>query len=62
MLDPGSGTGAWARTLTTWHPGLAVIAVEPAAPMRARSVHRPVLAGGAERVPLPDGDLVLAAP
>ncbi len=57
LLDLGSGTGSWARAFTTWLPDAEVIAVEPSAAMRARSVFGPVLAGDAEHIPLPDGSV-----
>jgi SAM-dependent methyltransferase len=55
LLDLGSGTGSWARAFTTWFPGIEVLAVEPSAAMRARSVYLPVIAGHAGHVPLGDG-------
>jgi len=57
LLDLGSGTGSWARAFTTWFPGIEVLAVEPSAAMRARSVYLPVVAGHAARVPVIDGVL-----
>ncbi|MDG6104977.1 methyltransferase domain-containing protein [Dactylosporangium aurantiacum] len=55
LLDLGAGTGSWARAFTAWFPGLEVVAVEPSAAMRARSVHRPVVAGDATHLPLTAG-------
>jgi ubiquinone/menaquinone biosynthesis C-methylase UbiE len=55
LLDLGSGTGTWARAFTSWFPGVEVLAVEPSAAMRARSVYLPVVAGHAARVPVVDG-------
>ncbi|TDC38980.1 class I SAM-dependent methyltransferase [Micromonospora sp. 15K316] len=60
LLDLGSGTGSWARNFTLWFNGVTAIAVEPAAAMRARAVHQPVLAGDATHIPLGD-DTVDAA-
>ncbi|MDG4801006.1 class I SAM-dependent methyltransferase [Micromonospora sp. WMMD980] len=57
LLDLGSGTGSWARAFTAWFPSLDVVAVEPSAAMRARSLVRPVLAGDAARIPLDDGSV-----
>src|SRR5687768_14954607 len=57
LLDLGSGTGSWSRAFTSWFPGVEVLAVEPSAAMRARSVHLPVLAGHAAQVPVGDGTL-----
>ncbi|MEU6020072.1 methyltransferase domain-containing protein [Micromonospora sp. NPDC047134] len=57
VLDLGSGTGSWARAFHTWWPEVEVVAVEPSAAMRARSVFTPVLAGDAEQIPLPDGSI-----
>ena len=56
LLDLGSGTGAWAAAFVEWY-GIEVVAVEPAAAMRDRSVCRPVLAGDAAAIPLPDGSV-----
>jgi ubiquinone/menaquinone biosynthesis C-methylase UbiE len=53
LLDLGAGTGTWARTFTQWY-GIDVIAVEPSAAMRARSVYPMTLAGDATAVPLPE--------
>jgi ubiquinone/menaquinone biosynthesis C-methylase UbiE len=55
LLDLGSGTGTWARAFTAWFPGVEVLAVEPSAAMRARSVYLPAVAGHAARVPVTDG-------
>jgi ubiquinone/menaquinone biosynthesis C-methylase UbiE len=56
VLDLGAGTGWWARSFASWFPGIEVIAVEPAEPMRARSVFGPVVAG--DRAPaLADGTI-----
>ncbi|MEV6694664.1 methyltransferase domain-containing protein [Micromonospora sp. NPDC051196] len=57
LLDLGSGTGTWARAFTDWLPDAEVVAVEPSAAMRARSVFEPVLAGDAEHIPLPTGSV-----
>ncbi|MEU7823236.1 methyltransferase domain-containing protein [Catellatospora sp. NPDC049133] len=57
VLDLGSGTGMWARAFTAWYDGVEVIAVEPSEAMRARSVHRPVVPGDAEGVPLDDASV-----
>ncbi|WP_406037516.1 methyltransferase domain-containing protein [Micromonospora sp. NBC_00898] len=54
LLDLGAGTGSWARAFTNWFPGTHVIAVEPSAAMRARSVFEPILAGDAAHIPLGD--------
>lgn len=55
LLDLGSGTGSWARAFTSWFDGVEVLAVEPSAAMRARSVYLPVVAGHAGHVPVGDG-------
>ncbi|GIE86967.1 Methyltransferase domain-containing protein [Actinoplanes regularis] len=57
LLDLGSGTGSWARAFRTWWPRLEVVAVEPAAAMRERSVFQPVLAGAADDIPCADAAL-----
>ncbi|MGH3656798.1 MAG: class I SAM-dependent methyltransferase [Micromonosporaceae bacterium] len=57
VLDLGAGTGSWARSFTTWFPGIEVVAVEPSEAMRARSVFHPVVAGDAARIPLDDGSV-----
>jgi ubiquinone/menaquinone biosynthesis C-methylase UbiE len=57
LLDLGSGTGSWARAFTSWFPGVEVLAVEPSAAMRARSVYLPVVAGHAAHVPVTGGVL-----
>jgi SAM-dependent methyltransferase len=54
LVDLGSGTGFWARAFTRWFPGLDVVAVEPSAAMRSRSVFTPVAAGSAAEIPLDD--------
>jgi ubiquinone/menaquinone biosynthesis C-methylase UbiE len=51
LLDLGSGTGMWATAFVDWY-GIEVVAVEPAAAMRARSVFPATLAGHAEAIPL----------
>ena len=51
VLDLGSGTGAWAKTLTEWFP-VEVVAVEPALAMRERSIFDPTVEGSAEALPL----------
>ncbi len=56
VLDIGAGTGAFAAAFSDWF-GLAILAVEPSAAMRARIPHRPgsrVLDGDASALPLPD--------
>ncbi|GAA1500697.1 hypothetical protein GCM10009827_007240 [Dactylosporangium maewongense] len=55
LLDLGSGTGSWARAFTQWFPGVEVLAVDPSAAMRARSLHRPVVEGHAAQLPVGDG-------
>jgi SAM-dependent methyltransferase len=57
LLDLGAGTGMWAQAFAAWFPGLAVTAVEPSQPMRARWGHPGVLAGDAANIPLPDGSV-----
>ncbi|MFC4017635.1 class I SAM-dependent methyltransferase [Micromonospora sp. GCM10011542] len=57
ILDLGAGTGSWARSFTTWFPGVQVVAVEPSEAMRARSVFHPVLAGDAAHIPLHDASV-----
>jgi SAM-dependent methyltransferase len=57
LADIGAGTGAWSAAFADWF-GIGVIAVEPAAAMRARIPRRPdieVYAGDATALPLPDG-------
>jgi ubiquinone/menaquinone biosynthesis C-methylase UbiE len=56
VVDIGAGTGAFAAAFTDWF-GLAVLAVEPSAAMRAQIPRRPgivVLGGHAGALPLPD--------
>ncbi|RKR87935.1 ubiquinone/menaquinone biosynthesis C-methylase UbiE [Micromonospora pisi] len=53
VLDLGAGTGTWARLFTDWY-GIEMVAVEPSAEMRARSVFPGMLAGDAAALPLPD--------
>jgi ubiquinone/menaquinone biosynthesis C-methylase UbiE len=53
VLDVGSGTGRWAAAMAGWY-GIDVIAIEPAAAMRARSGHPVTLAGEAAAIPLRD--------
>jgi SAM-dependent methyltransferase len=57
LLDLGAGTGSWSRAFTGWFAGLEVVAVEPAAAMRARCEHPGVLPGRAEAIPLGDGSV-----
>jgi len=57
LLDLGAGTGSWARAFTTWFPGADIIAVEPSAAMRARSVFAPILAGDAAHIPIEDDSI-----
>ncbi len=54
-LDLGAGTGSWAAAFTRWFPGVAVLAVEPSAAMRAHCGHRPVVGGDAAALPLRAG-------
>lgn len=56
VLDLGSGTGVWSRSFVDWY-GVEVVAVEPAAAMRARSAYRPVLGGDAAAIPLATGSV-----
>ncbi|MFR9775315.1 class I SAM-dependent methyltransferase [Micromonospora sp. MS34] len=51
LLDLGAGTGAWATAFRSWY-GAQVVAVEPAAAMRARSAYPAMVAGRAEALPL----------
>ncbi|PZG18642.1 SAM-dependent methyltransferase [Micromonospora craterilacus] len=51
LLDVGAGTGTWAGAFTEWYD-IRVLAVEPAAAMRDRCPHRPLLAGDATALPL----------
>ena len=56
VLDVGAGTGAFAAVLSDWF-GVSVVAVEPAAAMRAQIFARPgveVLDGQAAALPLPN--------
>lgn len=60
LLDLAAGTGKLTRLLV--RPGVDVVAVEPAVEMRAQLVHNvpgvaAVLAGHAERIPLPDASV-----
>jgi SAM-dependent methyltransferase len=56
VLDLGAGTGKLTEVLLGL--GLDVVAVEPAEQMRARIPRRAqVLAGSAERIPLPDAEV-----
>jgi SAM-dependent methyltransferase len=57
VADIGAGTGVFATAFSDWF-GLRVLAVEPAAAMRAQIPRRPgiqVLDGDASALPLPDG-------
>ncbi|MEU8264879.1 class I SAM-dependent methyltransferase [Micromonospora sp. NPDC048999] len=54
LLDLGSGTGTWIRAFTDWYEDIDVVAVEPSAAMRARSLHPHVLAGDAAHIPIDD--------
>jgi SAM-dependent methyltransferase len=54
LVDLGCGTGSWSRAFRQWWPGVEVVAVEPSAAMRERAVFRPVLAGHAAAIPVPD--------
>jgi SAM-dependent methyltransferase len=51
LLDLGAGTGWWSHAFTTWFD-LDVLAVEPAAAMRARCGYPRLVAGTATRLPL----------
>ena len=56
VVDIGAGTGAFATAFSDWF-GLAIVAVEPSAAMRAQIPCRPgieVLDGHASALPLPD--------
>jgi SAM-dependent methyltransferase len=56
VVDIGAGTGAFAAAFSDWF-GLAILAVEPSAAMRAQIPRRPgieVLDGHASALPLPD--------
>lgn len=57
LLDVGSGTGMWAEAFTEWYDGIDVIAVEPAAAMRARCRHPQVVAADAAHLPLAAGSV-----
>jgi ubiquinone/menaquinone biosynthesis C-methylase UbiE len=57
LLDLGAGTGNWAQTFTTWYEGVDVVAVEPSAAMRARSVYQPITPGDAAHIPLAAGSV-----
>jgi SAM-dependent methyltransferase len=57
LLDLGAGTGSWSRAFSAWFAGIDVIAVEPSAAMRERSVHQPVVAGDAADIPLADASV-----
>ena len=57
LVDIGAGTGQFAAAFSDWF-GLAILAVEPSAAMRAQIPRRPgiqVLAGDASALPLPGG-------
>jgi len=57
LVDIGAGTGQFAAAFSDWF-GLAILAVEPSAAMRAQIPCRPgiqVLEGDASALPLPDG-------
>jgi len=56
VLDLGSGTGMWASAFTDWY-GVEVVAIEPSAAMRARSIHPGVRAGHADALPLKDASM-----
>ena len=57
LVDIGAGTGQFAAAFSDWF-GLAILAIEPSAAMRAQIPRRPgiqVLAGDASALPLPGG-------
>ena len=57
LVDIGAGTGQFAAAFSDWF-GLAILAIEPSAAMRAQIPRRPgiqVLEGDASALPLPDG-------
>ena len=51
VLDVGAGTGMWATALAGWF-GITVVAIEPAAAMRARATCPAVIGGDARALPL----------
>lgn len=57
LLDLGAGTGSWSRAFSAWFPSIDVTAVEPSSAMRERSVYRPVAAGDAANIPMPDASV-----
>ncbi|GAB2572027.1 hypothetical protein Aab01nite_03750 [Paractinoplanes abujensis] len=57
LLDLGSGTGSWARAFRAWWPEAEIVAVEPSAAMRERSVFQPVVPGSAAEIPFGDASL-----
>ena len=57
LVDIGAGTGQFAAAFSDWF-GLAILAIEPSAAMRAQIPRRPgiqVLEGDASALPLPGG-------
>ncbi|SCL34646.1 Methyltransferase domain-containing protein [Micromonospora nigra] len=56
VLDLGAGTGAWANAFTDWF-GVRILALEPAAAMRTRCPHRPLVGGDGTALPLRDTSL-----
>ncbi|MBY8875732.1 methyltransferase domain-containing protein [Micromonospora sp. PLK6-60] len=51
LLDLGAGTGTWSAAFRQWY-GAEVLAVEPAAAMRARCAYPVLVAGRAEALPV----------
>lgn len=56
VLDLGAGTGVWAAAFRSWYD-VQVVAVEPAAAMRAQSAYPGMVAGRAEALPLAAAEL-----
>ena len=57
ILDLGAGTGLWTQLFTAWFDDVDMIAVEPSAAMRARSVVPGALAGDAGDIPQTDDSM-----